>query len=147
MTENYCRYTRAPEWYYRLFEDTQYATPFRPETEIESPYAILKRDGTLIGKAEYGWNGPSGVPKRFHTGGMVYGALAHDILYGLMCDGLLSRSAESRKMADSVLKGVMQASGSWLFTSWVFYAAVRCKGRDYANPRSLNRLKEILVAP
>ncbi len=147
MTEGFCRYSRCPEWYYRLFEETQYKTPFRPEAEIETAYAILKTNGILIGKAEYGWNGPSGVPKKFHTGGMIYGALAHDILYGLMCDGLLSRSKASRKMADGVLKSVMQSSGSWLLTSWVFFAAVRCKGRDYANPRSLNEFKEILVAP
>ena len=147
MTDGYCLYTRHPEWFYRLHEDTVFKTPYRLAIEIDTPYATLKTDGTLIVKAGYGWNGPSGIPKKFHTGGMIYGALAHDALYGLMCEGLLSRSAENRKMADQVLREAMRSAGSWAVTSALFYLAVRCKGRDYANPRSLNRLRETLVAP
>jgi len=147
MTEGFCLYTRHPEWFYRLYEDTAFKTPYRLSAEIDTPYSTLKTDGTLIVKAGYSWNGPSGIPKKFHTGGMIYGALAHDALYGLMCDGLLSRSKESRKAADGVLKSVMQDSGSWLLTSWVFYTAVQVKGRDFANPRALNQYKEVLVAP
>ena len=147
MTDGYCLYTRHPEWLYRLADDTVYQTPFRLAVEIDTSYATLKTDGTLICKLGYGWNGPSGVPKKRHTGGMIYGALPHDTLYGLMCDKLLSRDKASRKMADQVLRQAMRSAGSWALTSWVFYLAVRCKGRDYANPRSLNRLRETLVAP
>lgn len=147
MTEGFCRYSRHPEWFYRLTEDCVFKTPFRPETPVTDGYSILHPDGALVCAAGFGWNGPSGIPKRLHTGGMKYGALVHDALYGLMCAGVLSRSKESRKMADQVLRDTMKASGSWAATSWVFYGAVRVKGRDYANPRSLNTYKEVLVAP
>lgn len=146
-TQSFCKYTRHPEWFYRLAEDCEFKTRFRPAKPIDAEFVSMGTSGTLICRAGYGWNGPSGVPKRLHTGGMIYGALAHDALYGLMCEGLLSRSAESRQMADSTLREVMVDAGCWSATAWVFYAAVRCKGRDYANPRSMNQYREILVAP
>ncbi len=154
MTENYALIRLHRDWDYTLVDDVKFSTPYRPEQRIVSareedgkPMVSLDPDGSLVLYAGYSWNGPTGVPKRLHTGGMKFGALPHDGLYGLMCDNLLSRSAESREMADKVLRDEMKRAGCWGITAGLFYRAVRMNGRNFANPRQNNPFKQILVIP
>ena len=154
MTENFARMRLHRDWDYTLVEDVKFSTPYRLEAKIVSvreedkkPMVSLDTNGDLILYAGYSWNGPTGWPKRLQTNGMKFGALPHDGIYGLMCDGLLSRSAESREIGDNVLRVEMKRAGCWGITSESFYRAVRIKGRDFANPRQNNRFLQILVIP
>lgn len=153
-TRNFARIRRHRDWDYTIHEAVEFDTPFRPSERIETRreddgrvLASLDVDGVLTAYPGYSWNGPTGVPAKLHTGGMKWGALPHDILYGFMCDDVLSRSAESREMADKVLRDEMKRAGCWGVTAELFYRAVRIKGRDFANPRQNNKYNEILVIP
>ena len=84
--------------------------------EIDKKYITLK-EGRLTIKSGYAWDGPSGPA--FDTRNFMRGSLVHDVLYQLMREGSLPRTA--RKYADELLRQMCLEDGmSWVRAWWVY---------------------------
>jgi len=106
---------------------------------VNGSYATLQ-DGRLKIKSGYAWDGPSGPA--FDTGNFMRGSLVHDVLYQLMRENSLPRTA--RKYADQLLRKMCREDGmSWVRAWWV-YRGVRLFARKASLP---SNSRPIMRAP
>jgi len=125
---------------YQLAEDFSIRTPFRPERDIETEFIILRRDGQLLIRRGYAWDGPSGPT--FDSPSSMRGSLVHDALYQLMRLGLLPISC--RPAADDLLYKLCVEDGMWRWRAWLWRREVRKFAAFAASPSST---REVKVAP
>lgn len=92
-------------------------------THVNTKYIEL-RNGILLIKQGYAWDGPSGPT--WDTPNFMRGSLIHDALYQLMRDGHISR--KHRKYADRILREVCLEDGMSRFRARYVYYAVRAFG-------------------
>jgi hypothetical protein len=83
---------------YQLAEAYSTTITLLPERDIISPYVSLTRDGLIVLREGYAWDGPSGPT--IDTRSAMRGSLVHDALYQLIRLGLLP--AARRFDADNV---------------------------------------------
>jgi len=137
---------------YQLAEDyiCQLAT-IRPDTFIKSDYIELDKQGFLLIRKGYAWDGCSGPTK--DTLSNMRAGLVHDALYQLMRERLLD--SRYRKEADLELASNFKDAGYMIYKnalmrrfvdlrSKVFYDAVRAAAGFAVDPK--NR-KVIHTAP
>lgn len=116
---------------YQLCEPYKVSISILPVEDIITEYINLYRDGTLIIKSGYAWDGPSGPTVDTRT--FMRGSLVHDALYQLMREDLLDHEMY-RKRADLELKKICMEDGmSWLRAEYV-YRTVRATANVYADP-------------
>ncbi len=75
------------------------------------------------------------------TKSFMRGSLAHDALYQLMHEKLLT-VADARELADKVLRDICITDGMWKVRAWWVYRAVRIGGK-----KSSVRGRKIQSAP
>jgi len=93
--------------------------------EYEDAFLWLATD-TLIVKAGYAWDGPSGPV--WQTKNFMRGSLVHDALYQFMRKGVLDKNVY-RLVADQELYRIIREDGmSWIRAKMVYYG-VRLFGR------------------
>lgn len=111
---------------------------------IETAYFKLTRDGVLLIKAGYMWDGCSGPT--WDTKNTMLAGLGHDCLYQILRESLLiSRSTLNYdERFDKLRLQVDQSFRQWLAEDgvcWIrcyyYYRGVRALGRKYALPRVL----------
>jgi hypothetical protein len=68
------------------------ALHFFPPCSVDHPYFQLRPDGTIIVRASYCYDGPSGPT--IDTPSAMRGSLIHDVLYQAMRGGLLPRKCK-----------------------------------------------------
>jgi hypothetical protein len=125
---------------YQTALDYVMETGVKPEFDIETAYISLYKDGTLIIKQGYCWDGPSGPT--IDTKNFMRGSLEHDAFYQLMREKHLPRSY--RIKADERLYNVCREDGmSYIRAQWV-YRGVRVGGGSSTNPKNK---KKMIVAP
>jgi uncharacterized protein DUF1353 len=132
---------------YREGYKYQLAADYRTEIEIRvaqpivTEYILLDRDGWLMIRKGYAWDGPSGPT--IDTKNFMRGSLVHDALYQLMRLDLLDHDTY-RDDADRILRRICLEDGmSPLRAHWV-YVGVRFGGGPSADPLNDNPL---LTAP
>ena len=123
---------------YKLVEDYGTTVNVRPPASISTRLIDLSKDGALLIRAGYAWDGASGMPD---SPDVIRGSLVHDALYQLMREGaldpLLQKSAVDRQLYDHcvedgmnpglarvVLEAVTRMGGSHLRKDpkWTLYA-------------------------
>lgn len=116
---------------YQLCEQYKVSISILPLSDIVTEYINLYRDGTLIIKNGYAWDGPSGPT--VDTRSFMRGSLVHDALYQLMREGFLDHKTY-RDRADLELKKICLEDGmGWLRAEYV-YRAVKAVANVYADP-------------
>jgi uncharacterized protein DUF1353 len=126
---------------YQLVEEYSTDIPIKPDENIISDYINLSRDGKLVIKKGYAWDGPSGPT--WDTLNFMRGSLVHDALYQLMRAEKLDKD-KYREPADRLLQKMCQEDGMSSIRAWVVYQGVRLGGEPSADP--VNK-KPIIRAP
>ena len=98
------------------------------EHAFSSEFMTLKRDGTLIVKKGYRWDGCSGPT--WDTDNTMYGGLIHDVLYQAMREGFLH--GIHRKTVDLLFYSLLREDGMSWFRANYYYYGVRTMGKQYA---------------
>lgn len=104
---------------YQLVEDEQFITGIYGK-HIKTDFIELFADGTLVGRKGYAWDGPSGPT--VDTKNSMRAALAHDIGYQLMREGLLS--LDYKAYFDGLFYMILRADGMSCLRAWIWYNAV-----------------------
>jgi hypothetical protein len=130
---------------YQLAEDYHLKVSITPDNDVPADERIkafleLKKEGTLIIRAGYAWDGPSG-PTR-DTPSFMRGSLVHDALYQLMREKAIDK--KWRNEADKELKRICREDGmSLIYSNWVYWAVKKFGGMA-ADPASR---KKVVTAP
>ena len=125
---------------YQLAETEIFHTPFRPIQKIVTEFITLDIDGTLTVLAGYAWDGPSGPT--IDTPSSMRGALAHDALYQLMRQQLLSQ--DYRKKADEYMYTCLIEDGMWKWRAKLWRRELNKFAGFAADPKNK---KKIYIAP
>lgn len=126
---------------YQLASQYRVSVNIRPRNDIVEEFVELDRQGRMLIKAGYAWDGPSG-PTR-DTPDFMRGSLVHDALYQLMRLRRISKDVW-RKEADLELKRICLEDGMSRRRANNVYKGVRIFGDPSASPK--NR-KKVHVAP
>lgn len=115
---------------YRLEQDFYIRVSIYPKEEITSKSGLitLTKDGWLIIRRNYSWDGASGPT--MDTPSSMRGALSHDGLYELIRDGVLDLSW--RRQADIELCRICEQDGMWDFRADLWFDAVELAGASAA---------------
>jgi len=109
---------------YQLAKSYMCQVPIRIPVFIDTPFIQLDLDGTLIIKAGYAWDGPSGPT--FDTKTFMRPSLVHDALYQLIRERRLGYFY--RQVADQLLYDQCREDGMTKLRAWYVYKAVRMFG-------------------
>ncbi len=123
-------YRSLKHWKYQLM--TEYITTLqvRPEAPVSNPFLTFDVDGWLRIKKGYCWDGPSGPT--IDTKSFMRGSLVHDVLYQLIREGHLPKTA--RQPADELLRQHCIEDGMSRFRAWYVYKSLRLFGGRAARP-------------
>ena len=159
MLPRFIRYTEG--WLYKLEESHEGDIPIHPPLDIKTEFIDLERNGGLLIRRGFAWDGPSGPA--IDTKNFMRASLVHDALYSLMRDGYLPVGFKDQ--ADRLLRAMfiedsmvligpkpggiarviwlakvaaMQTRAAWI------YAAVRTFARRATTPEGKN---PVLTAP
>ena len=108
--------------------------------DIETDFISLSKDGILLIKKGYAWDGPSGPA--FDTKSFMRASLIHDVLYQLI--RLEKLSKEDRLIADLELKRICIEDGMNKIFAKIVYIYVRTFSEPFIDP-SIEH--EIEIAP
>ena len=139
MATDHIRYRGG--YKYQLVENYSIKVGITPDDDIKSEFINLSRDGELLIKRGYAWDGPSGPT--IDTKDFMRGSLVHDALYQLMRDAGLPED-RWRATADLELKRCCLQDGMSQLRAWWVYRGVRLGGEPAASPESR---KKVYVAP
>lgn len=106
---------------YQLAEDFSVQASIYSGETITTEYIRLSKNGVLVIKSGYAWDGPSGPA--VDTKSFMRASLAHDALYQLMRVGTLSRIW--RVSADDLLYELCIKDGMWRWRALLAHRAVR----------------------
>ena len=113
---------------YQLVEKTWFDTDIYPETDIDTDFIQLSTGGVLVIKPGYAWDGPSGeflgIPLTIDTKSSMRGSLAHDALYQLLREKLITGESNRRK-ADKAFYLILREDGMWKIRAKIWWRAVR----------------------
>ena len=126
---------------YQIVEAYSVNIPIEPENDIVTDYIDLKRDGTIIIKKGYAWDGPSGPT--IDTDNFMRGSLVHDALYQLMRGEKLDKNIY-RDKADRLLQQMCKEDGMSSIRAWWVYKGVRWFADPAADP---SHKKPVIKAP
>jgi len=143
---------------YQVAEDEMFITEIKPETHIRTQFIELRRNGALLVKSGYAWDGPSGptklivevlekVPfmgkwlvKKFLEC-FLRGSLGHDAFYQLLRNELLElrwRSAIDKYLRQCCLEDKMtKARAAWVYKGVKDFAAFA------ADPKNIKKVYEV----
>jgi len=138
---------------HQLWKDTETQTEVYPNADIITRYVELYKNGWLIVKFGYPWDGPSGpcrliadrLPKWFqkkYLKRILRGSLFHDALSELMRRGFLSEIWLAQ--TDKELKRICLEDKMYRIRAWWVYKAVQMAGGSYTSPKNK---RKILTAP
>jgi len=114
---------------YRLEEDVCVPTLVAGERITGAGGGIsLEPDGSLLVKSGYLWDGPSGPT--IDTASSMRASLAHDALYDLIRQGVLSE--QRRAACDETLRRLCVADGMHRVRAFLWWVAVRLSGARFA---------------
>ena len=121
---SYIKY--SPGYKYQLRENYTVTVEIKGEN-VDSDFIELSREGTLVIKKGYAWDGPSGPT--IDTLDSMRGSLIHDALYQCMRVYGLDR-VKYKIIADNIFKKVCLEDGMSWFRTFYFYWGVRLFGTN-----------------
>ena len=126
---------------YQLFEEYQIDIPIKPDKDVSSSgdYVILSKEGKIVIKKGYAWDGPSGPT--IDTQNFMRGSLVHDALYQLMREGSLIKDIH-RDPADRLLKQMCKDDDMSSIRAWWVYQGVSKFGESAAEPNNIKPVKQ-----
>jgi len=130
------KYKKRRKYHYNLHEQVIYKTGIKLKSDKEKGYLKLKKDGTLIIRVGYSWDGatnPAIDSKNF-----MRGSLVHDALYQLIREGILNPN--QRERADKILYSICRQDGMNKIRAWWVLKGVRIGGKGAIKP-------DLLTAP
>lgn len=136
-------YRNLRSYKYQLMDDYTTQIDIKPERDLDLRFLSLSKDGVLVIRKAYAWDGPSGPT--IDTSDFMRGSLIHDALYQLMRLSFLD-DKKYRKRADEILREICLEDGMSAFRAWYVYQAVQIFGASSAAPRPEPEVK-LLVAP
>lgn len=113
-------------------------TGIYPGTRIETQFIILNKNGDLVVKSGYAWDGPSGPTIDRKTN--MRGSLAHDALYQLMRQGRLE--LKWRRKADALIKKCWIEDGMWPWLASIETKALGDFAAFAADPKNAKKVYE-----
>ena len=119
------------QYKYQLTDSHKTPIPIEPDSDIQTEFMTLTKEGVLSIPKHYAWDGPSGLT--IDTKSFMRGLLVHDALYQLMRLGKLDYEVH-RKTADQILRDICIEDGMWKFRAAYVYRAVRIFGKKHADP-------------
>jgi hypothetical protein len=125
---------------YQLHADYAVKVSIKPPKNIPHHFLNLSKDGVLLIRKGYAWDGASGIT--IDTPNSMRASLVHDALYQLMRMKLLSQNR--RLTADKEFKRILLKDGMSGWRAGIWYKAVRRWGDSSASPK--NR-KKVFTAP
>lgn len=125
---------------YQLFTSCRVATSIKPLADIEQPFITLKTTGTLIVKAGYAWDGPSGPV--IDSKRKMRASLIHDALYQLRRQ--LRLSAGDMLLADALFRDICIQDGLAPWRARLYYFGLRKFGRRARDPENK---RAVMAAP
>ena len=126
---------------YQLFEPYKTIIDIKPDKDITTDYIDFSKDGNLVIKKGYAWDGPSGPT--IDTLNFMRGSLVHDALYQLMREEYLDKNMY-REPADKLLQKMCKQDGMSSLRAWWVYLGVHIGGDPSADPANK---KPIIKAP
>jgi hypothetical protein len=125
-------YRTLKSYKYQLMEEFQYQTDFQLDDDIDTSFIQLTRDGLLIIKDQYAWDGASGPT--FDTQNSMRASLVHDALYQLMRKKQLPQTYVL--LADQLFREILIEDGMSAIRAAIWYSGLRLAAGKYANPKS-----------
>lgn len=116
---------------YQLTRDCVLKSSVFPLEDIITDFYEIHKDGTLIGKKGYAYDGPSGPT--FDSKCAMRPALGHDIVYQAMREGLIPWSFKSAIDDDFYFWLLEDGMWNWRAVMW-HRAVVKHGGREPENP-------------
>lgn len=95
------KYRELHRWKYELVENFEYQTDIKLSKPYVSRYLWLTKNGLLLIRKGYRWDGPSGPT--LDTPSVMTPSLIHDALFQLIRLGILNEE-EHKPIADSILE-------------------------------------------
>ena len=126
---------------YQLEKDYDIKTTFYPDNNISLDYISLSKDGNLVIKKGYAWDGPSGPT--IDTKTFMRGSLVHDAIYQLFRLRKIEKD-KFRDKADRLLKELCKEDGMSSIRAWWVYNAVKLFAGSSA---SNSRKKSVTKSP
>jgi hypothetical protein len=135
------KYRRLRRYKYQSQEEYALEISISPESDVEvkDGWVRLTKEGQLIFRKGYAWNGPSGPA--VDSKNFMRSSLVHDGLYQLISEDLLG--AEHREYADDLMRVINLEDGMSRFRAWYTWRAVRIFGR----PATRVQAPDIQCAP
>ena len=124
-------YRKIPAWKYQLADDYRVRVSVRPASNLVSKFAELDKDGLLLIRRNYSWDGASGPTHDDKTN--MRPSLVHDALYSLMRMGYLDPH-KYRKAADQEFFKMCREDGMPWWRAFMYYRGVRRFGEPFTKP-------------
>ncbi len=131
------KYVKTKTYKYKLHEHYNCLIPELELIEDIFHQMISSKDGLLIIKKNYRWDGPSGPT--IHTKNFMRPSLVHDALYQLIRDGYLD--IDKRKTVDKIFLRHLKEDGMGVVRRTLVYLAVRAFGKPFVK-RSVFQVKQ-----
>ena len=123
--------TSSGKYKHKLFKSYRIQTTYRPKKRIETEFITLCKNGVLIIKIAYRWNGLTFFPE---IKSMIRASLIHDALYELMKERLLDYKTD-RNTADNLFREESVKDRTWRIVTEPVYIVLRTMGAGFAKPR------------
>jgi len=124
---------------YQLTKDYTVKVRIAPPETIDTRFIRFHRNGILVIRNGYAWDGPSGPT--IDTKTFMRGSLVHDALYQLLRMKLLSQ--DNRQVVDNELHRICLEDGMSRLRAWYVHRGVRLGAGFAASPE--NRRKVTVV--
>jgi hypothetical protein len=126
---------------YQLAEDFSVATNIKPKADIATQFIDLNKQGTLVVKSGYAWDGPSGPVA--DTKETMRASLVHDAFYQLMRRRKISTKTYRNK-ADRLFQKMCKQDGVPSKIALAYYWGLKLGGKPSADPKNA---KVVRTAP
>lgn len=113
---------------YQLVKDFSIQLPITLDKDIEEQFCTISKDGLLIVKEGFAWDGPSGPT--INTANSQIAAIVHDALYRMIRHKTLPY--DYKAIADKIFYDLLIEHGMFPLRAWVWYIGVVLFGKKSA---------------
>jgi len=136
MDDKYIEYRSG--YKYQLDKDYHIKTSIRPKKEIDTQFIALDKDGNLLVRSGYAWDGVSGPV--IDTANNLRASLIHDALYQLMRKRKLT-AKDYKDKADKLFQKICKKDGVPAPVARTYYAVLKALGKPFTDPKNEKEVK------
>lgn len=131
MTDKYIEYRSG--YKYQLATDYHAQISIKPSDDIDTQFISLDKQGNLLVKSGYAWDGTSGPV--VDTVNNMRASLVHDALYQLMRMRKIPVK-DNKKKADKLFRKMCKEDGVLSPVAQVYYEALKKLGKPATDPKN-----------